>query len=302
MANNNLTLVSIANTHDGPFHADDALVTAALKQLFKNLIVHRVSAPEDDADIVYDIGGGAYDHHQVDREIRPDGIPYAAFGLIWRSFGRAYVEALGVPAEYVDFVYIMVDRTLVRSVDAVDNGVSLGGGFSISNVIESLNPEWDSDESTDEAFSRAVDLAGNVLMLQVRHAAAVAKAKGIVAEAVEESRDGQVIELPCYVPWQEHLLAMTDAKAKNAKRVIFPSSRGGHNVQAVPVEVGSSENRAPLPKELWGLRNEALAEASGIGDAIFVHPKGWIGAAMSLEGARALAWMGLDAPETDTNN
>lgn len=296
-----MTSVNIANTHGGYFHADEVFATAVLKQLFEGLTVRRVFRPEADADIVYDIGCGAYDHHQPDHEIRPDGIPYASFGLIWRSFGRAYIESLSVPAEYVDFVYVMVDRTLVRSVDAVDNGVSLGGGFSISNVIESLNPEWDSDESADEAFSCAVDLAGSVLMLQVRHAASMAKAKGIVTAAVEAS-DGQVIELPCYVPWQEPLLAMTDKKAQNAKRVIFPSNRGGYNVQAVPTAPDAFTNRAPFPKELRGLRDEELAKASGIKDAIFVHPAGFIGAAMSLEGARVLAWMGLDAPADDTDN
>lgn len=297
-----MSIINIANTHAGFFHADEVFASAVLKQLFKMLIIKRVFRPEDDADIVYDIGSGAYDHHQPDHEIRPDGIPYAAFGLIWRSFGRAYVEALGVSAKYVDFVHDMVDKTLVRSVDAIDNGVSLGGGFSISNVIESMNPEWDSDESADEAFKCAVDLAGSVLMLQVRHAAAVAKAKGIVTAAVEESRDGQVIELPCYVPWQEPLLAMTDEKAQNAKRVIFPSNRGGYNVQAVPTAPDAFTNRAPFPKELRGLRDEELAKASGIKDAIFVHPAGFIGAAMSLEGARVLAWMGLDAPADDTDN
>lgn len=297
-----MSIVNIANTHSGYFHADEVFASAVLKQLFKMLIIKRVFRPEDDADIVYDIGGGAYDHHQPDHEIRPDGIPYAAFGLIWRSFGRAYVESLGVPAGDVDFVYSMVDKMLVRSIDAIDNGVSLGDGFSISNVIELLNPEWDSDESADEAFKCAVDLAGSVLMLQVRHAAAVAKAKGIVTAAVEESRDGQVIELPCYVPWQEPLLAMTDEKAQNAKRVIFPSNRGGYNVQAVPTAPDAFTNRAPFPKELRGLRDEELAKASGIKDAVFVHPAGFIGAAMSLEGARVLAWMGLDAPADDTDD
>lgn len=298
---NNMASVNVANTHGGIFHADEVFATAVLKQMFEDMEVHRVFRPEDNADIVYDIGCGAYDHHQPDHEIRPDGIPYAAFGLVWRSFGRAYVESLGVPAECVDFVHAMVDKVLVRSVDAADNGVSLGGGFSVSEVISSLNPEWDSDESADEAFSCAVDLAGSVLMLQVRHAASMAKAKGIVTAAVEAS-DGQVIELPCYVPWQEPLLAMTDKKAQNAKRVIFPSNRGGYNVQAVPTAPDAFTNRAPFPKELRGLRDEELAKASGIKDAIFVHPAGFIGAAMSLEGARVLAWMGLDAPADDTDN
>ena len=288
-----MSIINVANTHAGIFHADEVFASAVLKQLFPRLlIINRVFHPEDNADIVYDIGGGAYDHHQAGSEIRPDGIPYAAFGLIWRSFGRAYVESLGVSAKYVDFVHEMVDKTLVRSVDAADNGVSLGGGFSVSEVISSFNPEWDSDESADEAFSCAVTLAGSILMLQVRHAASVAKAKGIVTAAVEAS-DGQVIELPCYVPWQEHLLSMTDAKAQGVKYVIFPSNRGGYNIQAVPTAPGAFTNRAPFPEAWRGKRDADLAALCGVKDAIFVHPAGFMGAAQSLEGARTMARLSL---------
>lgn len=288
-----MSIINVANTHAGIFHADEVFASCILKELFPRLIINRIFRPEDDADIIYDIGGGAYDHHQTDHEVRPDGIPYAAFGLIWRSFGRAYVESLGVSAKYVDFVHDMVDKTLVRSIDALDNGVSLGGeAFTISDAISSFNPEWDSDESADEAFGEAVAFAAKVLQKQVLHYAATAKASSIVVAALEAS-DGQVIELPCYVPWQEHLLSMTDAKARGVKYVIFPSNRGGYNVQAVPTALGAFTNRAPFPEAWRGKRDDDLALLCGVKDAIFVHPAGFMGAAQSLEGAHAMAMLSL---------
>ena len=33
-----------------------------------------------------------FDHHQEPRESRPNGVPYAAFGLLWRGLGAQLVE------------------------------------------------------------------------------------------------------------------------------------------------------------------------------------------------------------------
>ena len=48
--------------------------------------------------IVYDVGGGMFDHHSEPRECRPNGVPYAAFGLLWRVLGAARRRASGAPA------------------------------------------------------------------------------------------------------------------------------------------------------------------------------------------------------------
>ena len=48
--------------------------------------------PEDFDGLVYDIGFGKYDHHQENRRVRKNGVPYAAFGLLWEEFGS---EILG---------------------------------------------------------------------------------------------------------------------------------------------------------------------------------------------------------------
>ena len=43
--------------------------------------------PENYEGLVFDIGRGQYDHHQKDSRIRDNGVPYAAFGLLWEKLG-----------------------------------------------------------------------------------------------------------------------------------------------------------------------------------------------------------------------
>ena len=73
-------------THAGKFHADDVFATALLQILRPDIKITRGFVVPDDFDgIVYDIGFGMFDHHQEPRETRPNGIPYAAFGLLWQG-------------------------------------------------------------------------------------------------------------------------------------------------------------------------------------------------------------------------
>ena len=79
-------------THAGKFHADDVFASALLRVVYgKDFKISRVrTVPEDVADdvLVFDIGGGKYDHHQNGSAVRKDaespldGIPYASFGLL----------------------------------------------------------------------------------------------------------------------------------------------------------------------------------------------------------------------------
>ena len=93
-------------THAGCYHADDVLSTAFLEILLNReatyeekpesgkIQIIRVNKIEDIevykmTDIVYDIGFGEFDHHQKNKPIRPNGIPYAAFGLLWQRYACA---------------------------------------------------------------------------------------------------------------------------------------------------------------------------------------------------------------------
>jgi len=82
-----------ALTHGGRFHADDVFSAALLTYLNPDIVIERGTVvPDDYSGIVFDIGLGEYDHHQKDRKTRENGVPYAAFGLLWKEFGS---EILG---------------------------------------------------------------------------------------------------------------------------------------------------------------------------------------------------------------
>ena len=84
-------------THGGIFHADEVFASVVLCSVFeKNYSeIKRVfCVPDDisDSDIVYDIGGGKFDHHQREGNgVRDNGIPYASAGLIWKRYGEYFL-------------------------------------------------------------------------------------------------------------------------------------------------------------------------------------------------------------------
>ena len=73
------------------------------------------------------------------------------------------------------------------------------------------------------------------------------------------------------------------------KKQKIPSKRGGYNVYAVPVEIGSFVNRKSLPEEWRGLRDENLQKVTGVKSARFCHNSGFICSAEEFQDAVNLA-------------
>jgi uncharacterized UPF0160 family protein len=77
-------------THNGKFHADDVFASVILTQLFPELPLVRTRDEQitnDKNNFVYDVGGGKFDHHGIDDQRQHEnGVPMAAFGLIWQKF------------------------------------------------------------------------------------------------------------------------------------------------------------------------------------------------------------------------
>ena len=141
-----------AFTHGGKFHADDVFSSALLLYLNPEITITRGNQmPEDYEGIVFDIGRGTYDHHQRDSRIRENGIPYAAFGLLWEALGE---EILG--KELAE----KFDEAFVQPLDQNDN---TGDKNELASLIGSFNPAWDAKESSDDAFFQAVSVAGMIL-------------------------------------------------------------------------------------------------------------------------------------------
>src|SRR4051812_15352925 len=104
-------------THSGRFHADEVMSTAILKELFDFEIV-RTRDPEtlNELDLIYDIGEGEFDHHQLEKKFRENGSPYAACGLIWNKFGRDVILSIRptLSEEDIEDVFRYMDGMLME--------------------------------------------------------------------------------------------------------------------------------------------------------------------------------------------
>lgn len=130
-------------THAGKFHADDVFATALLQILRPDIKITRGFVVPDDFDgIVYDVGFGMFDHHQEPRECRPNGVPYAALGLLWRVLGPGLVGERQAR---------LIDENFIQPLDLNDN---TGEQNSLCDAIGFFNPVWDSKEDQDTCFSR----------------------------------------------------------------------------------------------------------------------------------------------------
>ena len=82
-------------THGGKFHPDEIFATVILSKILTNIRLIRVNEVTGTMresignKLVYDIGGGEFDHHQAGGNgQRDNGVKYASCGLIWKSYGK----------------------------------------------------------------------------------------------------------------------------------------------------------------------------------------------------------------------
>jgi uncharacterized UPF0160 family protein len=285
-------------THNGTFHADDVYATAILLKLFPDADVVRSRDQDvlDSCDIVFDVGRGIYDHHSNDKEFRENGIPYAAAGLIWRDFGRQVLRNEGIQEEEIESRLLReVDEELIQPLDALDNGITIEKSMTIldiASVVRLINPAWDSDDSEDEAFFKAVEHAKVILDSYLNKKLAVYRAIPIVQEAFENREIPELVILRYGCPWERTLLRLD--QNEEVLYVISPRNHDQYTVQAVPPEAGSFAKRKPFPKEWGGLEGEELARVTGVEDAVFCHSGLWLAVTKSLDGAIRMAKMAIE--------
>ena len=238
-------------THGGLFHADEVFSTIILCNIFEKSFseVNRIfQIPDEvsDSDIIYDIGGGKYDHHQKGGNgSRENDIPYASAGLIWRDYGRYFLskEAPDFSKESIQKLWKTVDERFVQPIDAIDNGIEMGEAYSVASIIDSYNPLWNEEEDADQAFVKACKMMEEIFYRFLKRGISTLEAEEIVAEAYKNAED-RIMVLPQFAPWQNCLLELDEKE--EILFVVFPSSRGGYMVQTVPVTPGSFEFRQGL--------------------------------------------------------
>ena len=180
-------------THNGHFHADEALAVHMLRSLptyaSASLVRTRDPALLADCHTVVDVGGeydaerNRYDHHQrtfsTTFPSRPTKLSSA--GLVYLHFGKALVRqrmgldetAAGDDTPDVDLVWNKLYESFVEALDAHDNGISAydpaalaaagltkrfsDGGFTLGAMVARLNPAWNDPVPEDPAAAQAAE-------------------------------------------------------------------------------------------------------------------------------------------------
>lgn len=270
-SNNPAGLPALGFTHGGRFHADDVFSSALLRILRPDMRIYRgFEVPKGFSGIAYDIGDGPFDHHKKGSPRRENGVPYATFGLLWREYGTYFLSE----EEARRF-----DEKFVQPLDLDDN---TGCGNILAGAIGAFNPTWDSEESPDDAFEKALEVAYQILSHKLQSLAAVERGKAKVQHALKQMEDGLVV-LEEYVPWKPVLVTSP------AEFVVFPSMRGGYSLQCVPKDFnGKTGDKVPLPKAWWGRPQQELAQITGVEDIQFCHASGFMATTATLAGAKQL--------------
>ncbi len=290
-------------THSGGFHADELLSSVILTRLFPEARIVRSRAPEwitpAGDRIIYDVGGafdpaaGIFDHHQRGAPLRDDGQPFSSFGLVWRQFGRDYLNAVDVPADDIDILHASFDRDFVLPVDLMDNGAlspSEAGALAkltLPVLLETLKPVFDDKEpgADDRAFHEALAIARGFVEASIRQSAAKLRAESIVLRAITAAGDGRVLELPMGMPFRP---AIVKAGADHLLFVVHPRDIDWC-LTGIRRASDGFELRADLPAAWAGLTGENLAAVCGVAGATFCHNGRFIAAATTREAALEMA-------------
>ncbi|MEY2671996.1 MAG: hypothetical protein RL687_413 [Candidatus Parcubacteria bacterium] len=280
--------------HDGAFHADDIFACATLGLSLDaegreyRIIRTREQNKIDFADFVVDVGGiydagqNRFDHHQeLGAGARDNDIPYAAFGLVWKTYG----EKISGSKEVSD----TIEERLVQAIDANDNGIDLFSlrtsvsPYFIQSMFYSFRPSYTEEQDYDTPFLKLVDLAKEILIREIKKSGDTIKARDMVKRAYLNAEDKRIVTLDQAYPWGE-----TISEYPNTIFVVYPKA-GTWRVEGVRKNKDSFETRKPMPTKWAGKRDLELIKETGVKDAVFCHNGRWLVVAKSKEGALELA-------------
>lgn len=293
--------ISIA-THNGFYHSDDLFAVATIGLYLGDDVNLEIIRTRDErviasADFVVDVGGEfnpdkkIFDHHQEGGGgVRPNGVPYAAFGLVWKTYGEKITGDRRIAEK--------VDRRIVQPIDSEDNGVKVASEvfeeispYTIQDMFFAFAPTWkEEDTNIDAIFESCVNIAKRILKREMKMIYSVTLAESFVESFYKNTEDKRVIVLDQYYPWKVVMLGYPEPLY-----VVYPGSSGETwHVHAVPKKKNSLDVRLSFPEEWAGKSYEELAELSGVSDALFTHNKRFLSVAKSKEGAEQLAWKAIE--------
>jgi uncharacterized UPF0160 family protein len=295
-------------THSSKFHVDDVFAVAALSLLLGQdntieIIRTRDRVIIDTGDYVVDVGGvydpllNRFDHHQFGGAGEGDGgIPYSSFGLVWKHFGNTLC---GHNSEIAD----VVNKVLVRPIDAHDNGVeiikeSVAGlrPYDLHQLKYIILPTWKEFDDIDKVFIQTVGYAQWILSRQIKVASDQVEGRVLVHEKYQNAPDKRIIEVDERLPWKEVL-----AQFSEPTYVIYNKRIDNTwSVKAVSVDphgVGILEfvPRKAFPSEWAGKSGEDLEKVTKVEGSLFSHRNRFLTVVKTREAALQIARLALNA-------
>lgn len=291
----------IVLTHDSGFHADDVFAIAALKLFLGGikLVRSRDKKNIEGADYVVDVGfvydpdNNKFDHHQEGGAgKRENGIPYASFGLIWKHFGERIAGSIDVQEE--------IDKRLVQSIDAFDNGITL-----YKNKIANLHPylfvdivnrfnrtNKENKYASDKNFNELTGIAKRILEREILWAKEMMKYKKSIDQVYQKSENKRIVILDEAFP--DEAIIKTLNQYKEPIFFVRPVTQNANwKAYSIRDDFKSFKSRKLFPESWAGKTEDKLIKETGVSDAYFCHIGRFIAVAHSREGAIKLAELAL---------
>ena len=265
--------------HGGCFHADDVACVALLKLGYKEVNVTRkfkVDPDSETADYILDIGRidkvtenqVILDHHQAPELIEGTEVKHCAFSkLVEHMLDDDKTDKL-----FKKYLF----NTLVLPVSAQDNGQN-GAEFGLVpsplTFVNAMGLLWKDDHKLSDArFNEVVSIAMIVIENIIKNVNDKVEAYTLTKTAIDKVEEG-VMVLDQYLPWTDTVIEYNNGEPK-VKLIIYPSNRGGFNVQVVPKKGGSFESWINIPESITevkgctGQAHGAFAFFDNLNDAI----------------------------------
>ncbi|RJE22906.1 UPF0160 domain protein MYG1 [Aspergillus sclerotialis] len=233
----------LIGTHNGHFHADEALAIYLLRLLplysSSPLLRSRDPAQLATCHTVVDVGGeydpstNRYDHHQrtFSTTFPNHNTKLSSAGLVYMHFGRAIIAqqtAWPLDHDNVSILYEKLYTDFIEAIDANDNGVSVTDptalseagiekrfkdfGLTIPSIVGDMNRNRAGEDLDEDAlFEKASRFIGDVFAHKLHLANSLwlparTTVKNAYATRKEVHPSGRVMVLPqSGTPWKEHL-------------------------------------------------------------------------------------------------
>lgn len=216
-------------THTGRFHADDILSVVLLKivgVISDVSVVKRVErVPRGFNGLVFDIGGGEFDHHQRNARVRQNGNKYAAFGLLWDAIGVEYImEKYQTDEQTARQVVEKFDTDFVTQMDLTDNFGQKKYPNTLSYLIAFMND--DKSKSADELFKDMVNYYCKPLEIAIYKSYKFTKDKERARQLASDVSDFIIVPL-------DFDIDRSAFEGTSVKYILKPSHRGTYNITTV---------------------------------------------------------------------